>query len=191
MGHYVQGFIAKKDLLRAATAQYRNAVVVDLSQNFGLLLNTDEFFDELSMPPYLDGSQEDTDSIWKFSPQLEDFAIRLSAVTPVVYIETDYVGGPGIQAALALNLGKVIYGPQQSSAAISRDSPINGALRSIGVKYDPEQLDEFDTLGLGRHRCNEDWILQPNFGPSIGKGYHPSGILAKIMRWINFNRRSY
>ena len=70
----------------------------------------------------------------------------------VVYITTDYFGGIGDQTAeIFINNKKVPYREYESNG----DS-INMALRKIGIKSNPG-MDEFDTIGLGRYRTNEDF----------------------------------
>jgi hypothetical protein len=70
----------------------------------------------------------------------------------VAYVETEYFGGDGVQAAAVWEGGAIAFGPRQADAG-----PINEALRLLGVERTTAQ-DEFDTVGLGRHRRNEGWI---------------------------------
>ena len=81
-----------------------------------------------------------------------------SAGGAVAYFETDYWGGEGEQSAVLWERGEMVYGP-----AKSRLGPINGALRRMGVERGAA-LDEFDAVGLGRYRDNDDWIGQPRYG---------------------------
>jgi hypothetical protein len=100
---------------------------------------------------------------------------RLSKITPVAYIETDYFGGEGFQCAVAWKDGEIEFYPSVAGAEegfqMDRNSrnPINDALSKIGVQiYLTEDLtaddideftkDEFDKLGLGNYRDNDDWI---------------------------------
>lgn len=70
---------------------------------------------------------------------VERVAGRPSPPFAVVY--TDYFGGVGSQVAVAYRNG----------APLDTDGTINDALRALGVVGRDGQ-DEFDTLGLGRHR---------------------------------------
>jgi hypothetical protein len=71
------------------------------------------------------------------------------------YIETEYFGGMGSQAAAIFSDAPTAAWLTETAAEASmparRESPINSALRSLGVKAAPGK-DEFDTLGLGRFR---------------------------------------
>jgi hypothetical protein len=70
----------------------------------------------------------------------------------VAYIETEYFGGTGTQAAAVWEGGKIILAPRRADIG-----PINDALRLLGVTRTPTQ-DEFDVAGLRRHRRTEDWL---------------------------------
>lgn len=78
----------------------------------------------------------------------------------IVYVETDYFGGTGSQAAAVLSADEVAFQGTQTigNTPTSRDDPINVALRAIGVVVD-SQHDEFEALGLGRFRDLEDLAL--------------------------------
>lgn len=69
----------------------------------------------------------------------------------LVYIEAEFFGGAGDQAAVVWNNEKIILGPLIEANAI------NNALRAIGVKLGNFK-DEFEALGLGKHRHEEDWL---------------------------------
>lgn len=92
-----------------------------------------------------------------------DWARAASAESPIVYVETEYHGGTGAQAAIIWRYGKVLLGPIITVTEDNKpptplaDHAINRCLRQIGVSRG-SALDEFDALGLGRHRSNEDWI---------------------------------
>lgn len=70
-----------------------------------------------------------------------------------MYFETEYHGGHGGQGAAVFLNGDLIFGPQWDEFG-----PINHALMLLGVKIEPPAMDEFDTVGLYRHRSTEDWL---------------------------------
>ncbi len=70
----------------------------------------------------------------------------------VAYVETEYFGGNGVQSAAVWERGAIAFGPKQADVG-----PINEALRLLGVER-TNAKDEFDTVGLGRHRGNKGWI---------------------------------
>ena len=95
------------------------------------------------------------------SPEEVRFARWLSSQHgPVAWVETDYFGGNGSQSAAAWVGGEAVVGPSKSGAETGPpDGAINLALRCIGVTCG-EGGDEFDAIGLGWYRDNEEWMAQ-------------------------------
>lgn len=87
------------------------------------------------------------------SPALERGLVEAADGGGFAYIETDYFGGTGSQASAIFSreLPPRRLVDTGAKAPARPDSPINQALRSLGVKAALGQ-DEFDTLGLGRFR---------------------------------------
>ena len=69
-------------------------------------------------------------------------------------IETDYFGGFGEQSAKLYRDNNILMNEDTRTDPVS--NPINQALKMMGVKAKPG-MDEFDTVGLGRYRTNEDF----------------------------------
>ncbi len=85
-------------------------------------------------------------------PDFLEFLTRLSCHGPLIYLETDYFGGMGSQAAAAFSDGSIL-----PPSPLSGGGAINSVLRSIGVAATTGR-DEFDYIGLSRHRHTSDWI---------------------------------
>jgi hypothetical protein len=85
---------------------------------------------------------------------LARFARLLSETGPVAYVETDYFGGAGDQAATVFLRGERVL-----RRARARSGPVDAALRMVGVAATGFQ-DEFDTLGLGRYRETGAWVTE-------------------------------
>lgn len=90
------------------------------------------------------------------SAGLEDALVKAAGGGQFAYIETDYFGGTGAQAATVYSNGEVTL---RKAIPISRNphqsgDPINSALRLLGVKASRPR-DEFDTVGLGTFRTPE------------------------------------
>jgi hypothetical protein len=179
MGHHVQAVIAPLESLRFGLSSLRHARVVPLGQGLGLAPITDELFDEITGEIQAAGDDPHP-GLRKMSPGLAELAVRLSDRTPVAYIETDYFGGKGAQAAIAWDRGRVVVGPLNTGDGTpSARGAINRALRYLGVALPTRAgrvvsrvltalglpcgliLDEFGAVGLGRFRSDEDWIEQP------------------------------
>jgi hypothetical protein len=85
-----------------------------------------------------------------------------------LYIFSESFGGLGTAEAIAWTDGKLLYGPSGTCdieadlqpgyrLAHGRDSAVNAALRAIGV-HASEGQDEYETIGLTRHRMTDDWL---------------------------------
>ena len=78
---------------------------------------------------------------------------------PVAYLEADYFGGTGGQRAAVWAAGRLTFGPLHigiNEPFPAEGSPISQALRCLGAQRS-ERGDEFDAVGLLRHRHTEDW----------------------------------
>ncbi|WP_162908413.1 hypothetical protein [Allorhizocola rhizosphaerae] len=79
----------------------------------------------------------------------------------MAYVELDYFGGVGSQFAAVWHGGILVLGPlvltEDEPLPAPGWSPISQALRRLGVSVDGH-YDEFDAIGLGRHRHVEDWL---------------------------------
>jgi hypothetical protein len=95
-------------------------------------------------------------------------ARQVSAGRRALYIAAETFAGPGIQEAIGWQDGVLLYGPsgtcdieadlEPGYHLVSRgESAINVGLRALGVRAGPGQ-DEYETIGLTRHRYTEDWI---------------------------------
>jgi hypothetical protein len=147
MAHYIQGFVALLEPLRGV-AVGKGWAVVPLEQDFGFLPVSKQMAGSDS-PLQFEGFERLTTS-------LHDWAVDVSLRFPLAYIETEYFGGVGAQSAIAWQNRQVIEGPVIANN-ISMDGPINRTLRRLGVVHGNSH-DEFDTLGLGRYRSNDQWL---------------------------------
>jgi hypothetical protein len=151
MSHYIHGYVATTAILESVAEALPQARLVPLSQGLGFLpvikvqvAQTDSHSNE---PAY---EQFET-----LTRRLAAIASNLSTMGPLAYIETEYFGGVGTQSAMVWLNGTVIFGPLLTDAA--REGAINQALRCLGV-VSGAHLDEFDAIGLGQHRSNEEWV---------------------------------
>jgi hypothetical protein len=154
--HDVDALIAKADDLTTAARRFGTAIVCSLAQGFSLLPITDALEKELVV--YQPGAKDVlTNPLRYLSDGLQALAAEISHRTPVAYISTYYFGGQGGQDAVVWDKGSVRFSP--STKGYSQgwpNSPISQALRMIGVVAEGGQ-DEFDSLGLGKHRKTHKW----------------------------------
>ncbi len=95
---------------------------------------------------------------------IEDLARHASLAGPVGYLEAEFFGGAGTQAAVAWRDDTVIAGPLRLElGGLGRAGgdiaqwPFNQVLRRLGVLR-RDAIDEFDAVGLNRHRSTDDWV---------------------------------
>lgn len=82
-----------------------------------------------------------------------------STLGAVAYLEADYLGLDGRQAAAVWRSGHLVAGPLllgRRELFESGTAPISVALRALGVAA-AGRRDEFVVAGLGRHRRTADW----------------------------------
>lgn len=93
------------------------------------------------------------DGFQQLSAGLKNALIAEVGSGQIVYLETEYFGGFGSQAAAVFEAGAVVFeaATPVGYEGISPDDPINSALRILGVTAN-QSLDEFDAVGLGEFR---------------------------------------
>lgn len=174
MGHIIGGFIALEKQLTELVANYDLAHVIPLKQEFAFVPVSDELCIQLFEGKEFLADMSD-ERFRCLSSKLFQIGRWFSKTTPIAYIETDYDGGTGFQCAVAWKDGDIEVYPTAAGReeGFQMDGyslkPINDALSKIGVQiYLTEDLtaddmdeftkDEFDKLGLGKYRDNDDWI---------------------------------
>lgn len=143
MGYYLQAIVSTQSVLEKHIFDYAGANVVPINQGHALIPVTDDLLDEI-------GADGASGKFEKYTPALADWLNRISISGKVAYIEAEYFGGVGEQSSVVWNAGHQVLGPEHGASAI------NAALRCLEVRS--EASDEFDAIGLGRHRHVEDWL---------------------------------
>jgi hypothetical protein len=149
MAYFLDALIFRTTAIDADDLPADGARIVPLSSDLSLLPLTDEVRaaakrgDEVM--PGDDGSS------WSLPSKIERWAGRMSQRGDIGYVAAAYFGGSGNQFAVVWSGGQVVLGPLRQPDAI------NAALRRFGIRASGGQ-DEFDSLGLGRHRHTEEWV---------------------------------
>jgi hypothetical protein len=108
------------------------------------------------------------EGFYELSAGIARRARELSQEWVVLYVHCEFFGGAGIHAAIAWDQERIVFGPRFTQTpgqpaelhyqpAGRPGMAINVALRALGVHAE-DGRDEFDTLGLGRHRWTGDWL---------------------------------
>jgi hypothetical protein len=145
MAYTLQAVIGEEPLLRACGP---NRPLVPLAQGKALvpLLGGTEVGAEISFLPLTDEGAE------QMPESIAAICRELSTNGRIAYVEAEYFGGEGVQAAVLWENGL-----QVGSIELSRDA-INRVLRVLGVGAGGAH-DEFEALNLGQHRRTEEWAL--------------------------------
>ncbi len=91
-----------------------------------------------------------------------DVLAEWSLSGPVALVEAEFFGGCGTQRAQVWEHGRSVLGPLvlEEDDPVPAVTPISLALRRLGVEKG-SHYDEFDAVGLGRHRSTARWVTSP------------------------------
>ena len=157
MTHWISGVIAARPVLERIAASHTLNAPAELHEGLGFLPLDESNLGELvgAVDANRSNDVDDGGAFEHLTPELTRWCAAQSALGPIVYVETRYFGGEGSQGAALFADGHVAWGP-----ANDRAGPINQALSLLGVTASSAH-DAFDTVGLGRHRGNDDWRSYP------------------------------
>jgi hypothetical protein len=146
MAYDLQALIADEAVI--ATAVPTGAVLVPLPQGKAMIPFSEKMR-EVHDIPFLPLTDEGADAV----PESITGIVQLIAKGGrVAYVEAEFFGGDGTQASVTWETGG------QHSEPLIDVNAINVALRFLGVQVASQQ-DEFEALGLGRHRTTGYWEL--------------------------------
>ena len=161
MTHSIKAIISKDSILTSFSKKGMPTQCIELPQNFSLLKLTDELLDEIDV---LVDSETSAlyEEFYYLSSSLDKILIEESRNKKLAYIETDYFGGVGSQAAILYENGLVALEPLKTKDEWNSVTEayiqipngvraINFVLNRMGVVCQGK-LDEFDSIQLGQHR---------------------------------------
>lgn len=155
MGYYLQAVVATHPVLSNLVGATEQAHIVPLGQQLSLLPMTDALFDAVTV-----ANAARPNGFWKMPAGFDRALAACSTNGPLAYLEADYFGGTGSQNAQTWDGGHVVLGPLhlvENQPFPADGSPVSQALRRLGVDKGRHH-DEFDAIGLGRHRDTNDWL---------------------------------
>jgi hypothetical protein len=138
--------------LKSGLAEVPGVRVIDLQGGLAMVPLSETLLREIQRE--WRGSEGSTriEGVFEFlTPPVESCLRALSNGSAIAYMETEYFGGEGFERSAVFRDSEVVLGPLDGAGAI------NGALRALGVAAQPGQQ-EFDVVGLGRHRSLEEWL---------------------------------
>ncbi|MGW2950472.1 hypothetical protein [Streptomyces eurythermus] len=154
MAYELRAVIAECGLLHGVSREVGRARVVTLRQGLALVPMTDELVDAVA-----GGGGTEALGFERLSAGFERMLAGWSVAGPVAYVEAEYFGGAGEERAAVWADGALAVGPLDVPVKrwFSRPvGPVSQALRRLGARRGLGG-DEFDAVGLGRHRWTGDW----------------------------------
>ncbi|MBO4208875.1 hypothetical protein [Micromonospora echinofusca] len=168
MGYELSAVIADADLLRGQTADLDHAVLAELRQEMALLPVTPLLVEELTgRLPDFDNEPRSVDRPFHLvlGHDLTRVLAEWSHLGQVGYLEAEFSGGSGYQAATVWLDGRTVWGPtfDDEFTAPRGEWPINGALRRLGVEPGP-WIDLFAEVGLHLMPDTDGWLMHGRRG---------------------------
>jgi len=157
----LEAILAREETIRDAVNGFSAATLIPLPQGICMIPMVGVMLQELEIR-FQGGTKVTHPEYQQFSAPLfhpeferlivgvDQFARLLSDRGLVAYVEATFTGGYGGHATMLWEHGERIEPPGDD---------INTVLRHLGVARSAE-LDEFDTVGLGRHRCTAQWLSE-------------------------------
>jgi len=149
MSYTLQAIVGARELLE--DAREHGLAAVELSDTLVMVPLTDEVRRRFGIPEY-PLTDEDKEPVLPES--LGSLCRTLSHRRVVAYLEAEIFGGVGMQAHVLFRDGVALSPPVVGIGAI------NQALRHFDVRVGGH-YDEFDAVGLGRHRDTDGWAREP------------------------------
>lgn len=144
MGHMINGFIARSPGFGLVRNPKHRSSICRLEQGFEFMPISKQMIDP-------DEQASGIAEFYGLTDHLRQWAADVSSKFRIAYIETEYFGGTGGQSAAIWEGGQLVLGPLVTADAINQVLRLLGAVRGRAA-------DEFEAIGLGRYRSNEDWI---------------------------------
>jgi hypothetical protein len=152
MTHIVTGLIARQGLLAPIAQSWSLSSPISVVQGFELLPLQDNEIGRIFGSSSVSNIAADFGNL---SKELVEGLMNASTNALIMYFETEYFGGEGRQGAALFQGGRVDF---IQSAKIG---PINRGLALLGVRVVTPAIDEFQSIGLDRHRTTADWLIPP------------------------------
>ncbi len=147
MGYILRAFIGKKTYLTSIQVKYTSSKLVDLNHEISMIPMTDELFDEMNKMIITPGILS-----FKFlTENIEKITLQLIGNHELAYVESEFLGGQGGHVGIIWKNGK------RNFVGHFKRNTMNEILNKLGV-IKTSFKDEFETIGLNKHRHTEDWI---------------------------------
>jgi len=148
MAYELHAILGERSHLQRVCPLTLSVVPLPLEPRLGLIPLIDEMVDAAAWPkPSELPALEHADVLL---PEVHRWLLDASNEGLIGYVEAEYWAGMGAQHAWAWKNGERVY-------PVGKQADVNGLLALLGVVRQAPN-DEWDTVGLGRHRHTEDWL---------------------------------
>src|SRR5688572_9326524 len=106
MAYTIEAILGDRKILHEVQESYRPAILVLLPQDLALIPMTDELCDAAT-----DGTDGGLTAFWKLPGGFDRVLSSWSMRSPVAYVEAEYFGSVGQQAAAVWADGSLVLGP--------------------------------------------------------------------------------
>ncbi len=152
MGHSISGLITRHEALTQLEGRLAEQPKFTLLSGLGFLPLDHKNLDSIVG---LNAGEPLRPFQYLTTPLMDLLRVRSQGRT-LVYVETDYFGGVGGQGAAVFREGRVRFGPHFTKG---KGGAINEAFAWLDVTTASGCLDAFETVGLSRCRCNDDFSV--------------------------------
>nr|WP_016814788.1 hypothetical protein [Salinispora arenicola] len=171
MSYQLSAIVADAGLLHEETRGLDHAILGDLRQDFALLPVTPQLVEELTGAPpdyTVVGPTREHPFTLVFSAALTETLAGWSQRGPLAYVEAEFAGGVGHQAAAVWLGGRRSWGPRFDSVFDGPRGqwPINAALVEVGAESGA-WVDLFAELGLYVERSTAGWLAHGRRGSGV------------------------
>ncbi|MDW3645883.1 MAG: hypothetical protein R8P61_02345 [Bacteroidia bacterium] len=147
MSYVLHAIVAKEAVLDRMLSEIKAAKKINLEQGFAMIPVNGKLADIID-------PASDSECIADFIMLTDAFEERVLEILKEekwAYLESEFFGGRGGHMGIVWEEGKRKMEISESYTGA------NELLREIGVRR-TSHLDEFDCMGLGRHRSVDDWL---------------------------------
>ena len=147
MSYVLQAILAKEAVIDQLLAEVKPGKKVKLEQGFAMMPVDAKLADVIEAA----SDSESIDDFVMLTAAFEKVLLGILNKAKFAYLESEFFGGRGGHQGILWEAGKRTLKVSESYSGANR------ILQELGVRR-TSQLDEFDCMGLGRHRSVADWL---------------------------------
>lgn len=147
MSYVLQAMLAKEAVMDQLLTALKAGKKIPLEQGFAMIPLDEALIDRIDATP----KATPISGLIYLTETLEEKILGMLGEAKFAYLESEFFGGSGGHQGILWEAGKRILKVSESYSGANR------ILRELGVRR-TSQLDEFDCMGLGRHRSVDEWL---------------------------------